>query len=51
MVSFAFLLCSTLLLSGAIAAPHPDATDDIITFANNNDLALDTDEEISVAYV
>lgn len=25
MVSFTFLLCSTLLLSSAIAAPHPDA--------------------------
>lgn len=28
MVSFAFLLCSTLLLSGAIAAPYPGETDD-----------------------
>lgn len=28
MVSFAFILCSTLLLSGAIAAPYPGETDD-----------------------
>lgn len=32
MISFTFLLCSTLLLSGAIAAPYPDATSAIAAY-------------------
>lgn len=52
MVSFAFLLCSTLLLSGAFAAPYPNATEDIITFANNNyDLPETINTDISAEYV
>ena len=35
MVSFAFLLISTLLCSSAIAAPYPDATDDTAVAVDN----------------
>lgn len=50
MISFAFFLCSTLLISGVITAPYSDATEEIINFANeNHDLAEIADADISAA--